>query len=33
LPEFAGFSGVFHGFRAELANLAHFGSPYQDVAT
>jgi hypothetical protein len=27
------FSGVFRGFRAELANLARFGSPYLNVAT
>jgi hypothetical protein len=33
LPESAGFSGVFRGFRAELANLARFGSPYLNVAT
>jgi hypothetical protein len=32
-PESAGFSGVFRGFRAELANLARFGSPYLNVAT
>jgi hypothetical protein len=33
LAEIRGFSGVFRGFRAELANLAHFGSPYLNVAT
>jgi len=27
------FSGVFRGFRAELAKLAHFGSPCLNVAT
>jgi hypothetical protein len=32
-PEFAGFFRDFRGFRAELAYLASFGSPYQNVAT